>query len=138
MTAVFRLLWGKKKIIGSGVFDEGAPQILKMLILQKTNGNDHIIMMCILFVSMICLKVLHFVQPTARHTAVQCLLGAVLNLSSISSRLIELYQSNLQQQSQCGTKQPSASVACLVINGICNLSHTHKRVRAVWAVFSGQ
>lgn len=53
MTAVFRLLWGKKKII-IGVFDEGAPQILQMLVLQKTNGNDHIIMMCILFVSMIC------------------------------------------------------------------------------------
>lgn len=61
---IFRLLWGKKKRIGSGVFDEGAPQILQMLIVQKVNGNDYIIMMCILFVNMICLKVLHFVQPT--------------------------------------------------------------------------
>lgn len=42
MTAVFRLLWGKKQRIGSVVFDEGAQQILQMLILQKMNGNDYV------------------------------------------------------------------------------------------------
>lgn len=79
------------------------------------------------------LKVQHFVEAM-QHSVEQC--DACRDKSCcISGRLIELYQSNLQQQSWCGTKQPSASGACLVINGSHPPSHTHTHTECV---FPGQ